>query len=233
MKILLVEDEERLSEALVYVLKKNKYDVDAAYDGIEGERMALSGDYDIIILDRMLPGKDGVEALKTIRAANIAAPVIFITAKHTIADRIEGLDAGADDYLVKPFANDELLARIRALSRRAGTAVEESEEIIIGKSKFIPRRGEIYYGKNYENTINLTLKETGILEMLCKSGEKAVTKEELLTKLWGHENDGDVNIVEVFISYLRKKIDVPALGFSIVTLRGLGYKIKANPQKSK
>lgn len=226
MKILLVEDEERLSEALVYVLRRNKYDVDAAYNGIEGEKMALSGDYDIIILDRMLPGKDGVEALKAIRAANISAPVIFITAMHTIADRIEGLDAGADDYLVKPFANDELLARIRALSRRTGTAVEESEEIIIGKAKFIPRRGEIFYGEDYGNTINLTLKETGILEMLCKSGEQAVTKEELLIKLWGHESDSDVNIVEVFISYLRKKIDVDALGFSIVTLRGLGYKIK-------
>lgn len=225
MRILLIEDEVNLSEALVYVLKKNKYEADAAYDGKTGEEMAMNEVYDVIVLDRMLPEQDGITLLKNIRNKGIKTPVIFLTAKHTTQDRIEGLDAGADDYLTKPFSNDELLARIRALSRRKGE-VTEREEYVIGKSKFLPRRGEIVYGENYSEVINLTLKETSILEMLCEHDHAALTKEEILMKLWGHNNDGDFNIVEVFVSYLRKKINPDILGFSISTVRGLGYKLK-------
>ena len=224
MRLLIVEDEVNLADALLYLFKRNKYEADAAYDGKTAEEMIMSGVYDIIILDRMIPERDGVTVLKNIRRNGITTPVIFLTAKHTTADKIEGLDAGADDYLTKPFVNDELLARVRALSRR-NLEVVETEEIFLGKSKFLPRRGELLFGRNYSNSVTLTLKETGILESLAQTPNTPVTKEDLLQKLWGPENDGDVNIVEVFVSYLRKKIK-PECGFSIVTQRNLGYKIK-------
>jgi len=225
MRLLLVEDEENLAEVLLHVFKKNKYEADAAYDGKTAEDMIMSGIYDVIILDRMIPEQDGIQTLKNIRKKGMTTPVIFLTAKHTIDDRIEGLDAGADDYLTKPFSNEELLARVRALGRRNAEIVE-TEEIIIGKSKFLPRRGELLFGRNYSSSVTLTLKETGILEALSQNPNVPVTKEELLQKLWGPENDGDVNIVEVFVSYLRKKIKPELCGFSIVTQRNLGYKIK-------
>jgi len=224
MRLLLVEDEENLSDTLIHLFKKNKYEADAVYDGKTAEEKITKGAYDVIILDRMLPEQDGLTVLKNIRKKGVITPVIFLTAKHTTADKIEGLDAGADDYLTKPFVNDELLARVRALSRR-NCEVVEVEEIIIGKSKFFPRKGELVFGRNYSFSITLTLKETGILEALAKNPNTPVTKEELLQKLWGPENDGDVNIVEVFVSYLRKKIK-PECGFSIITQRNLGYKIK-------
>ena len=224
MRLLLVEDEVNLTETLLHLFKRNKYEADAVYDGKSGEEKILTGAYDIIILDRMLPEKDGLEVLKEIRKQGVKTPVLFVTAKHTTQDKIEGLDAGADDYLTKPFSNDELLARVRALARR-NTEVAEVEEIIIGKSKFLPRKGELLYGRNYGKSVTLTLKETGILETLIKSGDYPVAKEDLLQKIWGPENDGDVNIVEVFVSYMRKKI-VPECGFSIATKRSLGYRIK-------
>ena len=124
MRLLLIEDEERLSDALTFILKKNKYGVDTAYDGITGQEMAETGIYDIIILDRMLPGKEGVSVLRDIRKNGIKTPVLILTAKDSISDRVEGLDAGADDYLVKPFSTEELLARIRALGRRQRAAPE-------------------------------------------------------------------------------------------------------------
>ena len=224
MRLLLVEDEIDLAETLRHLFKRNKYEADVVHNGKAGEEKMLSGAYDMVILDRMLPGKDGLEVLREVRRQGVTVPVLFLTAKHTIEDKIEGLDAGADDYLTKPFSNDELLARVRALARR-NAEVTEIEELIIGKSKFLPRKGELLYGKNYAKSVTLTLKETGILEMLVKSGDMPVSKEDLLNKIWGPENDGDVNIVEVFVSYMRKKI-VPECGFSIVTQRSLGYRIK-------
>ncbi|MCL2771742.1 MAG: response regulator transcription factor [Oscillospiraceae bacterium] len=225
MRLLLVEDEVNLSETLIHLFKRNKYEADAAYDGKEGEQKAMTGVYDLIILDRMLPEQDGIDVLKKIRKNNLKTPVLFLTAKHTIADKIEGLDAGADDYLIKPFSNEELLARVRALARR-NSEVVENEEIVIGRSKFLPRKGELKFGPGYGDSVNLTLKETGILEMLAKNNNLAVTKTDMLQKLWGPENDGDVNIVEVFVSYMRKKIKADLCGFSIVTQRSVGYKIK-------
>ncbi|MCL2095981.1 MAG: response regulator transcription factor [Oscillospiraceae bacterium] len=227
MRLLLVEDEENLADVLLHIFKRNKYEADAVHDGITAEEMIMNGMYDIIILDRMIPGQDGVALLKNIRKKGVKTPVLFLTAKHTTADKIEGLDAGADDYLTKPFSNDELMARVRALSRRSGEVVE-TEEIIIGKSKFMPRRSELLFGRNYSSSLTLTLKETGILETLSQNPGVPVTKEELLQRLWGPENDGDVNIVEVFVSYLRKKIKPEQCGFSIVTQRNLGYKIVIN-----
>jgi DNA-binding response OmpR family regulator len=225
MRLLLVENEENLVEALLHLFKKNKYEADAAYDGKTAEEMIMKGIYNIIIIDRSIPEQDGMTVLKNIRKKGITNPVMFLTAKNTTADKVEGLDAGADDYLTKPFANDELLARVRALSRR-NVEIVEHDEIIIGKSKFIPRKGELLFGRNYSSSVTLTLKETGILEILAQSRNSPVTKEEILQRLWGSDSDGDVNIVEVFVSYLRKKIKPEVCGFSIVTQRNLGYKIK-------
>ena len=224
MRLLLVEDEVDLAETLLHLFKRNKYEADAVYDGKSGEEKILNGAYDIVILDRMLPEKDGLDVLREVRRQGVTTPVLFLTAKHTTDDKIEGLDAGADDYLTKPFANEELLARVRALSRR-NTDVAETEELIIGKCKFLPRKGELLYGRNHSKSILLTLKEIGILEALAKSGGAPVSKEDLLHKIWGPENDGDVNIVEVFVSYMRKKIP-PECGFSIITQRSMGYRIK-------
>ena len=225
MRLLLVDDEENLVEAMLHLFKKNKYEADAAYDGKTAEDMIMKGIYDIIVLDKMIPEQDGVTLLKNIRRKGIKNPVLILTAKNATADKVEGLDAGADDYMTKPFANDELLARVRALSRRNAEIVEH-DEILIGKSKFIPRKGELLFGRNYSSSVTLTLKETGILEILAQNRNSPVTKEEILQKLWGSDNDGDVNIVEVFVSYLRKKIKPEVCGFSIVTQRNLGYKIK-------
>ena len=225
MRLLLVENETNLVEVLLHNFKRDKYEADVAYDGKTAENMIMSGIYDVIILDRTIPEQDGMTVLKNIRKRGVKTPVMFLAGKYATSDTVEGLDAGADDYLVKPFANDELLARVRALSRR-NTELVEHEEIIIGKSKFIPRKGELLFGRNYSSSVTLTLKETGILEILSKNRNSPVTKEELLQKLWGPGNDGDVNIVEVFVSYLRKKIKPEVCGFSIVTQRNLGYKIK-------
>ena len=229
MRLLLVEDNVNFSVALLLLFKKNKYEADVAHDGKSGEEMIKSGRYDIIILDRALPDCDGLAVVKNIREKGINTPVMLLSAKSAIADKVEGLDAGADDYLTKPFATEELMARIRALGRRNNAAVAHTEEITIGKAKFLPRRGELFFGKNYSSSVTLTLKETGILEILSQNPEAPVTKEELLQKLWGREQNEDinvnVNIVEVFMSYLRKKIKSELCGFSIVTKRNIGYKI--------
>jgi len=229
MRLLLVEDDIGLSDSLILLFKNNKYEADAVYDGKIAEVMIMTGIYDIIILDRNIPGQDGLTVLKNIRKKGINTPVMFLTAKNTTADKVEGLDAGADDYLTKPFSTDELLARIRALSRRNNALITGTEEITVGKSKFLPRRGELLFGKNYSSSVTLTLKETGILEMLSKNLDVPVSKEEILHKFWGYKNDGNLNnanIVEVFVSYLRKKIKPEACGFTIMTQRNLGYKIK-------
>jgi len=225
MRLLLVEDEVNLVETLLHLFKKNKYEADAAYDGKTAEDMIMKGIYDVIIIEKTIPEQDGLTLLKNVREKGINDPVLFLSAKVSTADKVEGLDAGADDYVTKPFENEELMARIRALSRR-NLSVVEHDEIIIGKSKLIPKKGELFFGRNYSSSVTLTLKETGILEILSQNRNSPVTKEELLQKLWGHDNDGDVNIVEVFVSYLRKKIKPEVCGFSIVTQRNLGYKIK-------
>lgn len=219
MRILLVEDEIHLSEALVYTLKKSNYIVDTAFDGIVGQEMAESGLYNIIILDRMLPGKEGLDVLKTLRKQGITTPVLILTAKDSIKDRIEGLDSGADDYLIKPFSKGELLARVRALGRRQ-TETIINEEIEIGNIIFNSLKGEV---KMNGDTIKLTSKESQILEILIKNKNIVVTKEQLLERIWGFEPDVELNNIEVYLSYLRKKLTQSDMGFIIETIRGSGY----------
>lgn len=219
MRLLLVEDEKRLSEALVYVLKKNNYAVDVAFDGVHGQEMAEADIYDLIILDRMLPRKEGVEILKAIRTNGIKTPVIFLTAKDSITDRVTGLDAGADDYLIKPFSTEELLARVRALSRRQSNLVE-SNSIQFLSTVFEPLKGEVVFGGE---TIKLTAKESQLLELLMKNKNQVMTRELILDRVWGMDSEVDVNSIELYVYYLRKKLKNSKCNISIKTIRGVGY----------
>lgn len=219
MRLLLVEDEKRLSEALVYVLKKNNYAVDVAFDGFTGQEMAETDIYDLIILDRMLPRKEGVEILKAIRSNGIKTPVIFLTAKDSITDRVTGLDAGADDYLVKPFSTEELLARVRALSRRQSNLVE-SNSIRFASTVFEPLKGEVVFSGEI---IQLTAKESQLLELLMKNKNQVMTRELILDRVWGMESEVDVNSIELYVYYLRKKLKNSNCNIAIKTIRGVGY----------
>lgn len=222
MRILLVEDEPRLSEALTYILKKSNYLVDTAYDGLTGEDLAESDLYDLIILDRMLPGKEGLEVLKTIRANGICTPVLFLTAKDSVEDRIDGLDHGADDYMIKPFSKEELLARVRALGRRpSNTLLNDTFEI--GDFLFSPLKREISVGNVM---IKLSSKEAQMLEILIKNRNMVVTKDALLEKIWGFQSPVEANNVEVYLSYLRKKLGSLTQSVVIETIRGSGYCLK-------
>ena len=223
MRILLVEDEPRLSEALTYILKKNNYGVDAAFDGETGQAMAESGAYDLMILDRMLPRKEGISLLKELRRQGIHLPVLLLTAKDSIEDRIEGLDAGADDYLVKPFSTDELLARLRALSRRPPNLLQD-EALNISDLMLQPLHCQL----TFQNTIiKLTHKESLLLELLMRNPGRVITKEQILDKVWGLDSDIESNNVEIYIHYLRKKLSSSHV--KIETVRGIGYCLKDEP----
>lgn len=222
MRILLVEDEVQLSEALVHTLKKSNYIVDAAFDGIAGQQMAETRMHNVIILDRMLPRKDGLDVLIELRKQGITTPVLILTAKDSVKNRVEGLDSGADDYLTKPFSKSELLARIRALGRRQSETLV-NEEINIGNMDFNYIKGEI---KINGRTIKLTSKESQILEILIKNKNIVISKEQLLEKIWGFQSDIELNNIEVYLSYLRKKLAKSDCGIVIETIRARGYCLK-------
>lgn len=222
MKILLVEDEVKLSEALAYTLKKCNYIVDTAYDGLSGLELAENELYDLIILDRMLPKMEGLDVLKSIRKSGITTPVLFLTAKDAIKDRIEGLDCGADDYMIKPFSKDELLARVRALGRRAFETII-NEELELGDIRFNPMKRELL---SNHGSFKLSSREAQILETLMKHKDMVITKELLIDRIWGFQADIEANNVEVYMSYLRKKLSQVTDKVIIETIRGSGYCLK-------
>jgi len=215
MKLLLVEDSCRLSEALSHILKKHGYIVDTALDGEAGFNMATTTAYDILILDRMLPKRDGLDIVKEVRKLKIDTPILLLTAKDTTKDRIEGLDAGADDYLVKPFSTDELLARLRALARRQ-TKPWEEDTLEAANLLLDPLKCEVI--KN-NKTIKLTLKESLLLELLMHNFGIVISKERIWEKVWGLQTTSEVANVDLYIHYLRKKLDTTC----IKTVRGIGY----------
>jgi DNA-binding response OmpR family regulator len=222
MRLLLVEDEKRLSDALIEILKDNNYAVDVAYDGKIGQQMGMTGIYDVIILDRMLPKKEGLQVLKDLRKCSIKTPVLLLTAKDTLEDKVDGLDAGADDYLVKPFATKELLARIRALARRQPNH-QQTEKLEVGNLIFDTLRCEVI---NENEKIRLTYKESQLLELFIRHNGKVITKDQILDKVWGLESSVEMNNIEIYIHYLRKKLISQKCGIQIETIRGVGYCFK-------
>lgn len=222
MRLLLVEDEKQLSEALQQILIRNKYSVDAVYNGDEGLDYALSDVYDVIILDIMLPKLNGLEILKMIRRRKISTPVILLTAKDSVEDKILGLDSGADDYLSKPFSPDELLARLRALTRRNGDFINEN----ILEFSDIRLNLSTYDMEVNDNSITLTQKEFEILKYFMQRPKLVVSKDDLITKLWGFDSDVEHNNIEVYISFLRKKLAYVESNVKITTIRRVGYRLE-------
>lgn len=222
MRILLVEDDVRLNQAVCKILIDNGYEVDSASDGISGMDKSLNGSYDVIILDVMLPGIDGFGIVKKIRQENIATPVLMLTAKAQIADKIEGLDAGADDYMAKPFAPAELLAHLRALLRRTGGQISKNDEYSFNGLVLNISSHDLSY---VDKTINLSLKEYQIMEQFLRDPGHVISKEEMLAKVWGEDNDGGDNNVEAYISIVRKKLKYLKTPVSIETIRKVGYRL--------
>ena len=223
MRILIVEDEVRLADALVQIMSKNKITADAVYNGIDGLDNALSGIYDVIVLDIMLPKMNGIGVLKNIRKNHISVPVLLLTAKDDISDKVTGLDTGADDYLTKPFNTDELLARIRALSRRSAVDAVCSDKL---EFEDISLDLSICELSCKTSSVQLGLKEFSVLELLMKNGTHIVSKENIILKIWGYDSEAEYNNVEVYISFIRKKLSYIKSKTSIKTHRGIGYSLE-------
>lgn len=225
MKLLLVDDESRLAEALSHTLKKNGYGVDCAVEGDTGLEMALSGLYDIIVLDWMMPGRNGITILEEIRAQRIQTPVLLLTARDAPKDRVTGLDAGADDYLVKPFSTEELLARLRALTRRKDREIQDNRVVASGFA-LNPVSGEVTLptGKKTQ----LTRKEALLLEVLLRNLGCVLTKEQIMVKVWGYSSELALANVDLYIFYLRKKLETSC----IKTIRSVGYTWQENSNVS-
>jgi len=215
----MVEDERPMAEAIEQVLKKNNYIVDLAYDGEYGLDCCLSGIYDVIILDIMLPKMDGITVLKELRQSGIETPVILLTAKGETEDKVKGLDSGADDYLPKPFQAEELMARLRALGRRKDKVSFEG----------ILRFGDIEYNPNTldlrrcDKTFRLTLKEGQLLELLLKQNGMILSASSIIEKVWGFESETEDSHVQVYMSFLRKKLIQLDSAVKVKTIRGAGY----------
>ncbi|WP_018883132.1 response regulator transcription factor [Paenibacillus massiliensis] len=219
MRILIAEDELHLAEAVSQILKKNNYSVDMVHDGRDALDYAQSGIYDLLLLDIMMPKLDGLTVLKTLRANGEHTPVILLTAKGELSDKVSGLDYGADDYIAKPFATEELLARIRAALRRKGEVIPEDA------MKF----GDIELNKTHlklmveGKEMKLNLKEGELLELLITRKQAVTSKEQIIEKLWGFDSEVEYNNVEVYISFLRKKLTFLQSSVRISTIRGVGY----------
>ncbi len=222
MNILLVDDERSLIKPLSLMLKQNNYSVDLAYDGEEGLELISSGLYDLIILDVMMPKIDGFTLLKIIRDRKIDTPVLMLTARGEVENKVEGLNLGADDYISKPFDTNELLARIRALLRRKDNFLGN----LLTFSDFSLSRDSFELMKG-EKKIALGKKEFQILEMLMLNSEKCVLKERIIEKIWGFDTDAEYNTVEVYLSFLRKKFSALDITSEIRSVRGLGYMLVA------
>lgn len=223
MNVLLIEDQVALSDALCQSLKNENYSVTPKYDGEEGLFEALTGIYDVIILDVMLPLKNGFDVLKELRMEKITTPVLMLTAKSDLESKIKGLDQGADYYLTKPFETKELLACIRALVRRPNVLEEAEPEFfdLILKQK----QGGIYC-KTTEKFVKMGLKELQLMEILIKNGENILSKDFLTEKVWGYDNESEYNSIEVYVSFVRKKLTFVGSRVKIKATRGLGYSLE-------
>jgi DNA-binding response OmpR family regulator len=222
MRILVVEDEHKIANSIKKGLEQESYAVDVAYTGTDGYDLASTEEYDVIALDVLLPGMDGVKICKKLRSSNIHTPILMLTAKGQTADKVEGLDAGADDYVTKPFAFEELLARVRALVRRPHNAVGpmlQVDDLSLDPVAFEIKRGN--------TVIQLSNREFSLLEYLMRHPNKILTKDQIIGHVWNYDADILPNTVEVYIGYLRNKVDkpFPKSPMLIQTIRGFGYKL--------
>ena len=224
MRILIVEDEIYLAEALSQILTQHNYTVDVFNDGEEGLDNALTGIYDAIVLDVMLPKLNGFDIVKTLRNEKIHTPIILLTAKSDVRDRIHGLDCGADDYLPKPFDTGELLARLRALTRRGVEVIVNNNELRLGDILLDTNTMVLY---SNERELSLTKKEFELLEYLIINKSMVISKEQIIEKLWGFDSEAEGNYVEVYVSFLRKKLAFVSKNVTINTVRGIGYRIRS------
>ena len=222
MRILLVEDNRRLNQSLKQSLTEDGYAVDSAFTGPDGEELAAMTPFDAIILDVMLPGKDGMAVCRELRRQRVTTPILMLTARDTVEDRVEGLDSGADDYLVKPFALVELRARLRALLRR--DSAEKSSILAIADLTLDPATHRV---ERAGQEIELTTKEYSLLEYFMRNPNRIITREMAETHIWNYDFDGTSNVVDVYIRRLRRKIDDPFELKLFDTVRGAGYRISA------
>ena len=221
MRLLLAEDEKELSKALCAILKHNNYSVDAVFNGQDALDYGLCENYDGIILDIMMPKMNGLDVLKELRAKGISTPVLMLTAKAEVDDRILGLDLGADDYLTKPFSMGELLARIRAITRRKS---EFSPNIL--SSGNISLNRETFELSAEKNSVRLGNKEFQMMEMLLSNPGRLISTEQFMERIWGYETEAEINVVWVYISYLRKKLSNLGANVEIKAVRGVGYTLE-------
>jgi two-component system, OmpR family, response regulator len=221
MRVLVVEDELKMARALRRGLEQEGYAVDAALDGHDGLHRATEWDYDAIVLDVLLPGLDGIEVCRRLRRAGRWAPVLMLTARDGVADRISGLDVGADDYLVKPFAFGELLARLRALVRRGGP--ERPAVLTVGDLVLDPAAHTVTLS---DGPVSLSAREFALLEFLMRHAGQVMARSAILEHVWDYNYDGLSNVVDVYIGYLRRKLERPAGQVRIRTVRGVGYGIE-------
>ena len=221
VKILVVEDEAKLAQFIELELKYEGYDVTVANDGLSGLTTARSEEFDLLLLDWMLPGVSGVEICRRLRDTGDRVPVILITAKDDVSDRVAGLDAGADDYVVKPFSVEELLARIRAQLRR--TQEEDTTQLEFLDLRLNTSTREVYRG---ERAIELTAKEFDLLDYLISHPKQVLTRDQILERVWGYDFVGDSNIIEVYVRYLRLKLEAEGEKRLIQTVRGVGYVLR-------
>ncbi len=222
MRVLVVEDHEPMAEILERGLQEEGYAVDLAGTGEDGVWMASENEYDAVVLDVMLPGADGFEVCRRLREAGRWWPVLMLTARDAVGDRVRGLDAGADDYLIKPFSFNELLARLRALVRRGAAErppVLRVSDLTLDPATHIVERGG--------SRVNLTAKEFALLEYFMRHPDEVLSRTRLIEHVWDFAFEGDSNVVDVYIRYLRKKVDRPFARNSIETVRGSGYRLRA------
>ena len=223
MKVLVIEDEKRMADAIAASLKGERYDVEVAYDGTSGLDEILTGCFDMIVSDVMMPGLNGYEVARRTRAAGIKAPILLLTAKSDLTDKITGLDSGADDYLTKPFMTEELLARLRALARRS-TPVDNGLLSVLGLT--LDSHSFMLSCPASSLQVRLSDKEYRIMECLMMSTGRLTSREQLALKVWGSESDAEYNNVEVYISFTRKKLTFLKAPVEIKAVRGLGYELK-------
>ena len=222
MNVLVVDDEKRLADSICEILTSQKINCEAVYDGADGYDYAVSGIYDVVLLDIMLPKMNGFEVLKKLRANKVSTPIILLTARDDVTDKVRGLDSGADDYLTKPFSTEELMARIRAVSRRKG-------EVVLNELSY----GDIKLGLDSctlscgDESVRLGYKEFEILKLLMSNPTVIISKDDLITKVWGYLSDAEDNNVEVYISFIRKKLAFIHSKTTVSSVRRVGYHLEA------